>query len=230
MNMPTDFQRLWRVWRALLPYDIQIVAGPLMCAAPPLSFRERISAGMVAPKRMAELETGRFYAKQALSLLGFNNVELPVTEDRSPAWPSGTTGSITHIRRREAEGYCAVAVGRDDQFRAIGIDVEYLVALPRKTWSTFLTPRELDQVSGLGCGDQAADVLVRWCVKESVIKASRIGLDPLAIEAERTVAGGQWRLAACRDGRFGTAEGNGWHVQSAQAGGLVLAATAVRQA
>ena len=226
--MPTDLQLLWRAWKALLPDDIQIVAGPLMTTAPPLTFKECNSAGAVAPQRMSELMTGRYYAKQALSLLGFDDVELPINEDRSPAWPSGTTGSITHIRRAETEGYCAVAVGRSDQFRAIGIDVEYGVALPREIWATFLTPRELNQVLALDRIDQPANALIRWCVKECAIKAFWTGLDPLTIDAEKT--DGPWRVAVCRKNLFEPAAETFFYVQSAQVGDYFMAATVVMQA
>jgi hypothetical protein len=217
--MPVDLQILRGEWRNLLPGKVVIVAGPISDSTPDLTDGESRSVGTVASARMLELRTGRHYAKEALSLLGIKAVELPVLPDRSPAWPGGTTGSITHVRGLH-EGHCAVAVGLTAQFGSIGIDIEYQRTVPPETWPTFLTARELDQIQILRETGRQEDVLCRWCVKESVIKAACMRLDPLAIETEKSGVDGHWYA-------FGTAVEFRWPVKSSQAEGFVMAAVAV---
>ena len=226
--MSPDLQILLDAWSTLFTDHVEIVAGPISSAAPALTIEECKSAGTVTSERMLELRTGRQYAKQALSSLGINGVELPVLPDRSPAWPSGTTGSITHVRGRHGS-HCAVAVGLAAKFSSIGIDIEYQHRVPPGTWPTFLTVRELRQMQILGESGRQKDVLCRWCVKESVIKAARMRLDPLAIETEKTGVNGQWRAFTSVGTQFGAAEEFGWSVKSVQAEGFVMAAVAVHQ-
>lgn len=226
--MPPDLRILREAWKVLLPENVKIVAGPISRAAPALTIRECKSAGKVASERMLELRTGRQYAKQALSSLGIKGVELPVLPNRSPAWPPGTTGSITHVRG-SYEGHCAVAVGLTAQFSSIGVDIEYRHAVLPEIWPTFLTVRELAHMKILDDAGRQEDVLHRWCVKEAVIKACRIPLDPLAIETGKTDISGQWRAFPSVAAPFGTAEDLRWSVKSAQAEGFVMAAVAVHR-
>jgi 4'-phosphopantetheinyl transferase EntD len=217
----------WKdTWETLLPPAIEIVLGPISQTPPALTKREGESAGNVTSERMLELRTGRDFAKRALASFGIQDVELPVGLDRSPVWPEGVTGSITHVRSRRV-GHCAVAVGLTAQFSSIGIDMEYEQDLPVEVWSTFLTLKELDQIRRLGERDQQEDVLCRWCVKESVVKAMDTRLDPLSIETEKTGICGEWRAVSEEtNGAFNRLE---WSAKSAKAEGLVMAAVAVRQ-
>src|SRR3984957_6533699 len=75
--------------------------------------------GRVVPKRYREFATGRTCARQALGILGFPRSPILVGPSRQPLWPPGAVGSITHCT-----GYCAAAVGRREDYRAIGIDAE----------------------------------------------------------------------------------------------------------
>jgi 4'-phosphopantetheinyl transferase EntD len=170
-------------WRELLPPNVEVSAGPFMADATPLTERERRSAGQVDVERMRELETGRTYARRALSQLGINNVELPVGPDRAPLWPIGIVGSLTHVRGRQ-EGHCAVAVGRSSSFRAIGIDVEYDSGLPPNAWPRILSARELCLLVALPVQNREADVLRRWCMKETVMKAAPCLIEPTDIDIE----------------------------------------------
>ncbi len=73
-------------------------------------------------KRRADFIAGRFCACRALVLAGLSgSSEVGTGENRSPIWPSGWVGSITHT-----EGYSAAAVARANSLRAIGIDSERL--------------------------------------------------------------------------------------------------------
>ena len=70
--------------------------------------------------RQAEFLAGRVAARAALSGAGWTEaVEIGVREDRSPNWPFGMVGSITHTR-----SYASAAVAKSHSVRAIGIDSE----------------------------------------------------------------------------------------------------------
>lgn len=70
-------------------------------------------------KRRREFTAGRNCARAALSRLGLPVGAIGVGPQREPLFPSGASGSITHTT-----GYCAAAVVRQAEVRAIGIDAE----------------------------------------------------------------------------------------------------------
>ncbi|MBC77775.1 MAG: phosphopantetheinyl transferase [Halobacteriovoraceae bacterium] len=73
-----------------------------------------------APKRKQEYLGGRWCAIQAAKKAGVELKELPMAKDRSPLWPKGIVGSITHTH-----GIAMAAVS--NKVRAIGIDAEKLI-------------------------------------------------------------------------------------------------------
>jgi 4'-phosphopantetheinyl transferase EntD len=209
-------------WRQLLPGSVHVVAGPLLEQSPPLTPNELASAGFVSAKRLRELQCGRFYAKQALSKLGISNVDLPIGRNRAPIWPDRVIGSITHIQR-EASGYCAAAVARRDEVLELGIDLEYDSGLAPVVWPRFLSKAELRQISDLPAADREAEVLTRWCIKESIVKASGQILEPVAIDTERNTKSASF--SAISTGKFG--ETNFWQGRIARLNGLIFAAIAI---
>lgn len=70
-------------------------------------------------KRRREFTAGRSCARLALARLGIEGFALRAAEDRSPIWPPGVVGSITH-----SGTYCAVAVARAGRIASLGIDAE----------------------------------------------------------------------------------------------------------
>ncbi|WP_238017658.1 4'-phosphopantetheinyl transferase superfamily protein [Dactylosporangium sp. AC04546] len=96
-----------------------------------------LSPRAVASRRR-EFTAGRVAARRALGRLGV--VGHPLTADnRAPVWPHGTTGSITHTA-----GYCAAAVARTPDVRAVGIDAERRTILPGNVRASICLPEELD--------------------------------------------------------------------------------------
>ncbi len=73
------------------------------------------------PKRQVEYLAGRWCAAVALRAFGAAET-VPTLPDRSPGWPDGYVGSITH-----AAGLAMAVVARDRDYRAVGIDLEELV-------------------------------------------------------------------------------------------------------
>jgi enterobactin synthetase component D len=70
-------------------------------------------------RRRREFIGGRLCAREALTILGAAHVDIPMGADRSPIWPAGFVGSITH-----AEGMAFAAVARTEQAQSLGLDVE----------------------------------------------------------------------------------------------------------
>jgi len=73
-------------------------------------------------KRQAEFGTARVHARLALEKLGVPVGSLLPFPDRSPRWPAGVVGSISHT-----ESCCAVAVAPAGMLAGVGIDIEAAV-------------------------------------------------------------------------------------------------------
>lgn len=72
--------------------------------------------------RKVEYLVSRACAAALLRQLGAPTCHVGMQEDRSPIWPPGFVGSITHTR-----ALIAVAVGSSSRARSLGIDAESLV-------------------------------------------------------------------------------------------------------
>ena len=73
------------------------------------------------PKRKNEFILGRICASKAHEACtsGLELLSLPINEDRSPAWPLGITGSITHNQL-----WVGAAVAKNSELLGVGIDLE----------------------------------------------------------------------------------------------------------
>lgn len=71
------------------------------------------------PSRRAEFATGRMCARRAMERLGVPPTAIPVAQDRSPIWPPGIVGTITHCAR-----LTAAAVGHRSNADGLGLDAE----------------------------------------------------------------------------------------------------------
>lgn len=98
---------------------------------------EKACIARAVDKRRAEFATARHLARTALAMLGVPAQSLCSNPDRSPRWPAGTIGSITHTYT-----YCAVAVAASSKVRSIGLDAEVSGALPKDLISIVCTKRE----------------------------------------------------------------------------------------
>lgn len=112
------------------------------------------------PERALEFCRGRACAREALRRLGKVGAALAVGPDRSPVWPPGYVGSITHC-----PGFVGAAAARTKLIAALGFDAEPAAPLPLDVRSRVLHPAECAQSpSGL-------DMRVIFSAKESIFKA-----------------------------------------------------------
>jgi 4'-phosphopantetheinyl transferase EntD len=209
-----------QAWQDLLPPNISICAGPVLDNVPPLTNRERVFAGELSASRMREFASGRAYARRALTLLGVVDVDLVVGPHRAPLWPPGIVGSITHTLEWGG-GHVAAAVGRESEFRGVGIDVERDDPLHPTLWPFVLSQGEHCHILTLPARRRAAEAQAIWCAKEAVIKAARRIIEPTMLEI--AFANGHFVAilgSNCLDGRTNRT----WHGRVACANGLILAA------
>ena len=107
---------------SLLPPGVHAVEGPILFGEWDATPEEMMRTAAYIAHRKAEFLTGRTYARRALRSLGMPAPTIGWNADRSPIWPKGVIGCITHTR-----DYCAAVVARTEgpnAIRGIGIDIE----------------------------------------------------------------------------------------------------------
>ncbi|MCH2341719.1 4'-phosphopantetheinyl transferase [Pseudomonas sp. NPDC047963] len=119
-------------------------------------------------KRQTEFLAGRLCAHEGLRRVTGVPCIPAVNEDRSPCWPAGVVGSITH-----GAGWAATVVARRAQWRGLGLDVEKQIPTTRadRLVAEILTPRELEGYAALDETQRAQRVTLTFSIKESLFKA-----------------------------------------------------------
>jgi len=118
-------------------------------------------------KRQAEFLAGRCAASSVLSHLGYKNTFVPIGKHRSPIWPNGIIGSITHTN---TTALCSVANAKDRMF--LGIDLENWLSdkTIQETKRLIVTQKEERLLRNSGMSFNHAMTLV-FSAKESLFKA-----------------------------------------------------------
>ncbi len=149
--------------RSVLPVGVEVVEHVGPAGAAPLFPDEAVAVTGAVPARREEYAAVRVCARTALGRLGLPPVPVPSAPDRSPVWPSGIVGSMTHC-----DGYRAAAVARADDWAGVGIDAEVLAPLPDGVGPLVMSDAEriaLADVDPACCPDR-----VLFSAKESVYK------------------------------------------------------------
>ena len=124
------------------------------------------------PKRRAEFLAGRYCADQSLRLFGAHGgAPLAANPDRSPVWPAGFVGSITHTGT-----YAAAVVARASSCRGIGIDTENIVEgnTADRLKGLIMTPEELESLQRVESALSFAQIFTLvFSAKESLYKCLR---------------------------------------------------------
>ena len=115
--------------------------------------------------RRREFSTGRVMARRALERLGRAPVPIRRAPDRSPDWPEGFVGSISHTR-----GYCAVAVSSGERYGAIGLDIEVESDVRAHLARHLATAEELTALQATGVSEALA-VAIAFTAKEAFYKS-----------------------------------------------------------
>jgi 4'-phosphopantetheinyl transferase EntD len=98
---------------------------------------EQASVAAARVSRQREFATGRRIARSLMTRLGITDAQLPANDDRSPQWPAGVVGSISH-----AENVCVVALAPSEKFLGLGVDIEPNRPIESRLIETICTKQE----------------------------------------------------------------------------------------
>ncbi len=117
-------------------------------------------------KRLAEFAAGRSCARLALGALGFPQFALRANSDRTPRWPEGVVGSITHTA-----GFCGAVVDFRANVAALGVDVEIVARVGRELWPQVFTTAEYAALAALDETQRERFAALVFSAKEAFYKA-----------------------------------------------------------
>lgn len=127
---------------------------------------EELVDGAVAA-RTAQFAAGRHCARLALAEFGVEPVSILRSTLRSPRWPEGYVGSISHT-----EGYAvAVVASRGGELRSLGIDAERVGRVGEKLFERLFTAEERRRLWAAEPGRRAEVATELFGLKESFYKA-----------------------------------------------------------
>ena len=118
------------------------------------------------PKRIGEFAAGRACARAALTQLGIGEFELRSAADRSPLWPPGIVGSISHT-----DGFCGVAAGSSAHVLGLGLDAESRHRVGPDLWRRICTQEERRELAMLTTVQATERATLIFSAKESFYKA-----------------------------------------------------------
>lgn len=150
--------------RDLLPPTVAVaVAGPGDWSGTLLPAESACLSDRAVESRRRDFTAGRMCARRALAGLGLPTAPVPSAPDRSPVWPAGVVGTITHTR-----GYCAAAAARTTDVRSLGMDAERHRELNPGVRRAICLPEEEVDLARLPAGVPWPTVL--FSIKETVYK------------------------------------------------------------
>lgn len=151
----------------LFPPEVAVDWAPVVpdADAALLPAEEELAARM-APARRREFAAGRACARRALAALGAAPGPLLRGPRRSPRWPEGFVGSITHTR-----DWAAAAAARRVAFAGLGIDAEPFEPLSARALERICSAPERARLAALGSHPAERWGRVVFSAKESLYKA-----------------------------------------------------------
>ena len=185
-------------WLRLLPATVVVDDGPIGDEVAALLPAEQEQVKGAVEKRRREYAAARARARRALARLGVACGPLLGTPDRDPIWPDGVVGSISHM-----DGWCAVAVAKRADVRALGIDLEPERPLEPSLWRLIATDRERQWLESLPPDSKGCAARLLFSAKEAFYKcqfpSTRELLDFRDVELEVDLARGDFRVTLLRD-------------------------------
>jgi 4'-phosphopantetheinyl transferase EntD len=115
--------------------------------------------------RIAEFAAGRATARRALGMLGFSGHALDRRQDRSPVWPNGVVGSLSH-----AGALSVAAVARREAIFGIGIDIERIGRVREKLWPMVFVSGEVEAIESRPPTERATLASILFSAKEAYFK------------------------------------------------------------
>jgi 4'-phosphopantetheinyl transferase EntD len=180
---------------------------------------EREYLAKAVAKRVHEFAGGRACARAGLSQLGFGPVALPMSADRTPLWPAGTTGSITHT-----DGFCAAAVASCARIRALGLDAEPENSVKPDLWRRICTAHELATLQAQDEAAARAAATLIFSAKEAFYKCQHaltgqwLGFSDISIAVEPD----HFTVQPTQSLQIASHSPGPWHGRYLRAAGLVI--------
>lgn len=123
-----------------------------------------ITEGMIS-KRKEEFKAGRLLAKKILENFNVNCFPILQNNDRTPIWPEGIVGSISHDHKR-----CIVAVCANSDYKSVGVDVETNKRIKSQLWNRICTDHELTEINKMMPSLRQQFAAIIFSAKESFYK------------------------------------------------------------
>jgi 4'-phosphopantetheinyl transferase EntD len=156
---------------------------------------ERQHIARAVAKRQAEFGTARLCARQVLARLGLPPCSLVPHADRSPRWPDGVIGSISHT-----EGCCAVVATTAPGVIGCGLDIERDAPLSTELEPLICTATERSWLDGEAPESRGRLGKLVFSAKEAFYKCqyrtTRTLIDFQEVELAIDPQGGFFRVAA----------------------------------
>lgn len=151
----------------LFAAPVRVASAPVDADPAALFDEERAAVARAIGKRQREFASGRRCARALLAELGHPAVAIPRNADRTPAWPEGVVGSISHC-----DDLCVVAVAPRSALAGLGVDVEPDAPLESPLWRKICTPGELaGVVAASPPGARGQTVRLLFSAKEAFYKS-----------------------------------------------------------
>ncbi len=116
-------------------------------------------------KRKREFVAGRVCARRALAEIGAPEVPLPANQDRTPAWPEGFTGTISH-----SDDICGAAVARTHAIAGLVLDIERISRFDLQLLPFICIGEELRFLNRLGRDERLQAAAIIFSAKECFYK------------------------------------------------------------
>lgn len=129
---------------ALFPDAVTVVRATEAMADAALHPEEAARTERMADKRLREWKLGRACVRQGLAQLGIEDFPFLNHSDRSPIWPPGIVGSLTHCR-----DLCAAALARRERIVSLGLDAEPLRDLDDAVLARISSEHERARITSL---------------------------------------------------------------------------------
>lgn len=150
----------------LLPDDARLAIAAIADHRTELLPAERAGIERASDARQIEFSTGRWLARRLLAELGESAIAIPRNADRTPGWPPGWVGSITH-----SGSLCVAGLAPAARLHGLGLDLEPDESVKPGLERMICFGEELEWIAQAGEGEHGRRCRAVFCAKEAVYKA-----------------------------------------------------------
>ena len=164
----------------------------------PLMGEEALAVNKAIEKRQKEYSAGRHLSRKLMEILDIQVCPLLRNTDRSPRWPQGMSGTITHT-----DEVCLVAAGRLPAKTFVGLDLEGSEPLGEDLLKFIVRQDELEQ---LPFDEVRRYAKLIFSAKEAFYKAqhpiTQTMLDFLEVSLDLDISADTFQVRVHHDCRF----------------------------